>query len=376
MGPGRTEDIIALPSSGGDGGDPYMVFARLREAGPVHRVRLFGGREAWLVTRHDIMLELLSGRRLDREPPSSDSYMELTELRRIAGPLLSQSAVARLEPVIAEAATRLLGDARAAAEADLVDAYCRPLAGVALDEILSVPAPDRPLTMTRIGPFSPAGAAHAAKERQDALAWLTRYFAELKGTGEPGFAEAAVLLAIAGFEPTVNLLSSSLLALLKHPAALRDLRRNPKLCCAAAHELIRYDAPVYPGMMRTALDDIDVCGRRIAKGDLVLFPISAAGRDPSRNDDPDALDWSRRPRPHLAFGHGRHVCPGAALAMLVHRIAIETFVRHMEKSHVALGSQGPVWSSGPVRALLRLPVSFTAAEGPPRGHRSQAVPPV
>lgn len=349
--------LIALPPSGGDHDDSYGFFARLRQAGPLHRVRLPEGREAWLVTRYDTMIALLRDKRLKRAAPASASAIDTPTLRRIAKPMLAPAAINALTLRLSRAARRLLETMPSGTPVDLVTRYCQPLSGLAFDVLLGVSPAQRPFVMKSVMPFSPAAtAADRVAPRRDALGQLREHFVRQLRGREAKLADAYVGLAIAGFEPSVNLLSSSLLALLRNPTELYELTCHRGFLKAAPHELARFDGPAYPGMVREALEDLAVEGIAIPKGDLLLFPIAAAGRDPERFTDPDRLDWRRQAQPHLAFGYGAHVCPGAALATLIQKTGIEAFVKLA--AHAALPADGPspVWSDGPVRALLHLPI--------------------
>ena len=80
-------------------------------------------------------------------------------------------------------------------------------------------------------------------------------------------------------------------------------------------------------MARTATADLTLRGRRIRAGDSVLAAIGAANRDPELFAAPDHLDIGRSPNPHLAFGLGTHLCPGAQLSRMEARAAIAALLR-------------------------------------------------
>ena len=90
-------------------------------------------------------------------------------------------------------------------------------------------------------------------------------------------------------------------------------------------ETLRYDAPVQFAL-RTATEDTELCGAKIPAGSVVAPLMASANRDSAVFEDPDRFDVSRRPRGHLAFGHGVHFCLGAALARLEARVAFETLL--------------------------------------------------
>jgi cytochrome P450 len=166
---------------------------------------------------------------------------------------------------------------------------------------------------------------------------------------------SCVLLFIAGHETTVNLIGNGLLALLRHPDQLKRLRDDPALIHSAVEELLRYDSPVQR-TARITNTDVEVDGRTIAKGSMVVAAIGAANRDPAHFPEPDRLDIARRDNRHVAFGFGIHFCLGAPLARVEGQIALGTLLRRMPRMTVA-GT--PAWrESSTLRGLTALPVTF------------------
>jgi len=164
------------------------------------------------------------------------------------------------------------------------------------------------------------------------------------------------LLFVAGHETTVNLIGNGLLALLNHPDQLAKLRADPTLLPGAVEELLRYDSPVQR-TGRITNTDVELAGRKIAKGSLVVTAIGAANRDPAHFPDPDRLDITRRDNRHIAFGFGIHFCLGAPLARLEGQIAIDTLLRRMPGLRLATST--PEWrESSTLRGLKTLPVRF------------------
>src|SRR5262249_4559766 len=105
------------------------------------------------------------------------------------------------------------------------------------------------------------------------------------------------------------------------PNQLARLRADPTLLPGAVEELLRYDSPVQR-TGRITNTDVELDGRKIAKGSLVVTAIGAANRDPAHFPDPDRLDITRRDNRHVAFGFGIHFCLGAPLARLRVRLPL------------------------------------------------------
>ena len=125
-----------------------------------------------------------------------------------------------------------------------------------------------------------------------------------------------MLLHNAGSETTRNLVSGGVVALLENPDQLELLRQDPSRIPVAVEELLRWVTPV-THFARTATADTEVCGQEIKSGEQVLLWYTSANRDEAVFTDPDRLDVTRDPNPHVAFGSGGpHFCLGAHLARL------------------------------------------------------------
>src|SRR5262249_1866050 len=137
---------------------------------------------------------------------------------------------------------------------------------------------------------------------------------------------------------------------------LAMLRAAPTLLPSAVEEPLRYDSPVQR-TGRITHTDVELDGRKIAKGSLVVTAIGAANRDPAHFPDPDRLDITRRDNRHVAFGFGIHFCLGAPLARLEGQIARGTLLRRMPGLRLATSTLE--WrESSTLRGLKRLPVTF------------------
>src|SRR5262249_36496630 len=179
------------------------------------------------------------------------------------------------------------------------------------------------------------------------------------------------LLLIAGHETTVNLIGNGVLALLKHPESLDQLRSDPSLIKPAVEELLRYDGPLETATERFAREDVTIDGVTIPRGEMVFAGLASANRDERQFERPDTLDLTREPNPHVAFGLGIHYCLGAPVARLEGQIAINTLLHRLPDLRLAVPADALRWRPGLVLHGLRaLPVAFTART------RGQSVKPV
>lgn len=143
----------------------------------------------------------------------------------------------------------------------------------------------------------------------------------------------ALLLLVAGHETTAMLVGNSVVALHDRPQLIAALRRDPMLIAPAVSELLRFESPVQLAG-RVAVADTTVGGIRVRAGQQVLIGLGAANRDPAAFIDPDSILLRRGGSPHLAFGHGRHFCVGAALA----RVETEEMLQGLIEAHPRLAA--------------------------------------
>ncbi|WP_264990600.1 cytochrome P450, partial [Mycobacterium kiyosense] len=169
----------------------------------------------------------------------------------------------------------------------------------------------------------------------------------------------AGLVLVAGFETTVNLLGNGIRLLLDHPEQLARLRARPELWPNAVEEILRLDSPVQL-TARVARRDIELAGRQVQRGDVVLVYLAAANRDPSVFADPHRFDIERaNAGKHLAFSTGRHFCLGAALARAEGEVGLRTFFDRFPDA-TAAGS-GTRRSTRVLRGWSTLPVTLRPA---------------
>jgi cytochrome P450 len=124
-----------------------------------------------------------------------------------------------------------------------------------------------------------------------------------------------VTVASAGHDTTKDAISGGLRALIEIPGERERLRNDMSLMPIAVEEMIRWSTPVKE-FMRTAAEDTEVRGVRIAKGESVYLAYVSGNRDEDVFDDPFRFDVARDPNKHVAFGYGVHFCLGAALARM------------------------------------------------------------
>jgi cytochrome P450 len=164
------------------------------------------------------------------------------------------------------------------------------------------------------------------------------------------------ILATAGHDTTSSTMAGGLLALIEHPDQLDRLRQDPGLAESAVEEMIRWVSPV-KHFIRTAMQDTEIRGQRIAEGEAVLLLYPSANRDAEVFDEPDRFDITRDPNRHLAFGYGAHFCLGAQLARMETRALFRALAPRLES--IELTGEPELVRTLFVGGLKHLPVRST-----------------
>jgi cytochrome P450 len=365
--------------------NPYPVYERIRERGTLVPTRVDGD---WMTTSHRVCHSVLRSRQFGVRPPDGFELSFLgknppdhTRLRRLVQPAFSLKAVAAYRDRIERTVGSLLDRAAAAGEFDLVPAFSAALPIAVITDLLGVPdanAEDFARYGAAIGSaLDGIKSLRHASQLQANGAKLHKLFADLfeLRRREPAddiisrlvtvsedqvkpeeMRPVCVLLLIAGFETTVNLISNCVLALLAHPGQWRDVCDRPQeLAPRAIEETLRFDPPVQ-FTDRVALEPAEVEGRAVRKGERVVTVIAGANRDPEVYTDPGRFNIHREAAAeHLAFASGIHYCLGQPLARLEASIAVQMLAERMP----GLAQAGPVRRRGGtvIRGPLHLPVT-------------------
>jgi cytochrome P450 len=167
------------------------------------------------------------------------------------------------------------------------------------------------------------------------------------------------LLIFAGHETTSNLLGIGTLMLLDHPEQLEKLKADLSLVPSAVEEMLRFNGPVTIAAPRFAIEDVEVGGHRIGKGDMLILALISANRDGAQFAQPDEMDITRAVNRHVAFGQGIHICLGAPLARLEGDIAFTRLLERMPNLRLAVPRESITWRvSSNLRGVTALPVAF------------------
>lgn len=384
--------------------DPFPVFDRLRNRGPIHRLRRSDGVDRWIVVGTREIQDGLGDPRLSKDPDLIAEALCRQRLAHGADPVAARADVAQrarftrsftshvravvadtLRPALAERRTELLTACAdgvldglddldsAAGPVDLVRSYALPYAirmtGILLCGTETAkfvePAAEwlSPTTTGTRGMAAEQLMAHlgdmAARNegRQDDVisALAGRICTDGHGHGE--LALACMVFTTISVENTYSALATAVHTLLTHPDHLDLLAAHPKRIPHVVDELLRIGGPHNVSGQRCATEDLVLGGQLVEEGDLVVFALGAANHDPAVHSQPRRFDPNRPAGRHLAFGTGRHHCPAAHQARSAVAIALTALLRRFPELRLAVAPEEVPWqASETLRAVGSLPV--------------------
>ena len=387
--------------------DPYPKFDRMRRDAPVHWNDSVKG---WFVTRYfDVRMvlrdprfsvekmtpfadrmggskqakiafltEILGGWMVFKDPPGH------TRLRQVLQGAFLPKPLAAMRPKVEAIAHEILDGLGSRTDIDLITDYAVPLPGTVIGDLCGVPrdkvtklrdwagdiakfvlqgrsTPDRydrshGALAECVDFYRDLVADHRADPKDD----LTTLMIEGGEIGKPlsddEIVSTLVLILFAGHETTTNLISSGMLTLLHNPDQLSLLERDRSLVPTAVEEFLRAEGPIAT-VVRLALEDVEIGGQTIRKGDRVFAAIDSAAHDPAVFKGSTTVDITRQRNRHMAFGKGIHLCLGAPLARLEGQVAFEAlFDRYTD---FELQGETPEWRDELIaRGLRSLPISM------------------
>ena len=288
-------------------------------------------------------------------------------IRRIVNGAIAGHRTAQAEPFVREQARalveRALEAARAAGRVDLVREAVDPLPSTVIAHMLGVPVADQERfrswsdeLLAAQGASNNAGLAELHPEfgayiqalidarrkssdpPDDIVTRLIQTEVEGERLSDRMIRTQTMFLIVAGNETTRNLIGSCLHRLAISPELHARLRREPERIPNLVEEVLRHDSPVQV-LGRAVLADTEIESCPMRRGDRVIFGIASANRDERALECPDEFRLDRpRPREHLAFGTGPHICPGAALARLETQALLEAFCARVAAFRLAPGA--------------------------------------
>jgi cytochrome P450 len=377
------------------------LFAQLRRDDPVHYCEASRFGPYWSVTRYDDIFEV----ELDHENYSSsselggiqitdwpkgegpESFIRMdppghTAQRRTVAPIVAPSNLANFEPLIRKRTADVLDALPRHETFDWVMRVSVDLTNMMLATLLDFPWADRDrLTwwsdVAIADVNSPDAVVHSESERLAELTKMGEYFRKLwdaradapaafdlismlahaeatRNMSPREFVGTLALLIVGGNDTTRNSMSGGLMALVDNPEQFELVRSRRELIPNLVSEIIRYQTPVLH-MRRTARCDIELAGRKIAKGDKVVMWYISGNRDEHKIERADEFIIDRlKPRQHLSFGAGIHRCVGDRLAQQQLRILWEEILQRELRFEI-MGPPQRLYSNF-IRGIRSLPV--------------------
>ncbi len=386
------EDLERLP-------DPYPLFARIREDGPVQRLES----GFWMVTGHAAALEVLNHgscgsspiamRYLDGLPPGAArdemshriNFLDPPDHPRVRG-IVSRAFTPRrttlLRPWMERTAHGLLDALDERGSVDLLHEFAHQLPSLVISELLGVPIADRdrltgwsdavaPLLGVRVPPERKEAAVAAAEEfhaylgallderarrpGDDLLSALLAAEAEGERLSRVELLSLAATLYSAGHRTTRDLFTNGMSVLLGEPSRWRSVTDGRWTIPAVVDEFLRYETPTL-FVARIPLAPVTIAGVEVGPFEPILVFLAAANRDPAAFDEPDEFRPGRGSGTPVSFAFGAHFCLGASLA----RSEAETMLAAVASRwpRLALDPSRPLrWHQrGPFRGLDELVV--------------------
>jgi cytochrome P450 len=319
------------------------------------------------------------------DPPEHTGYRSV-----VNRPFAAQS-VKQLEPRLQEIANRLIDAYISAGRVEFVSQFAKPFPLYVFAELMGLPEEDiGPVKrwcdarIERMGGslISYERDLQAARQVVEFQHYLYQKIEERRATPGADLISHMVTARVEGFEgrsltteelismidiillggndTTINLLSSGMALLLRHPEQLALVSADPSLIPNFVEEALRVESPVQC-LFRTAKVDTEVEGVRVPQNARLAIMYGAANRDAEQFPDPDRFDV-RRPNAKMsvAFGAGIHFCLGASLARLEGKVAFETLLTRLRNVRLAEGKNNFRHTINPiVRGLEALHLEFT-----------------
>lgn len=362
---------------------PPPEYAEIRKNEGLSKVTMPDGSEAWIATRYDDVRAILGDSRFSTVPstpgypfiaPARAALLKAeypptiirmdapqhTKYRRMLSKEFMVHHIEAMRPELQQTVDTLLDEFIAkGSPADLFEDFALTVPTTVISRMLGVPYEDRDFFQERskakldltADPEVPVRAGAEMREYLDRLITekmahpgnrsdlISRLVTSQVVPGHMTREEALAtieLLLMGGHETTANMIALGTLSLLMHPEQKDALVADPSLVRNTVEEMLRFHTIVHYNGPRVAMEDVEVAGTLIRKGEGVLALIAAANRDPKAFDNPDQFDIQRPALHHVAFSYGVHQCLGQPLARAELQIVFTTLFQRLPNLRLAV----------------------------------------
>jgi cytochrome P450 len=369
--------------------DPFPLWEEMREREPIARSENHGG--YYIVSRYEDIREAAADAArfsstqstgipplpivgmipIDIDPPDQREY------RKILNPALGVDPVSQREEVIREIVVELIEPLAGQAEFDVGPTLAAKVPPRGTLDYIGFPREDWDAVITSVDEITRLRGSDPEEVVQAGVVLMgacMKLLESRKGAPPKGdmmdlllageyygrkledqeIVRMLAILLFGAVDTTSLAITGSIHYLATHPEAQQQLREHG-VTKTAIEELVRYTTPVQ-GLGRTVTEDTELHGCPLRKGDKVMLMWASGNREGSVFENPDTLDFERRPNPHLGFGHGPHKCVGLNLGKLMLRVTLEEFLARIGQFELAAPDR-VVWVGGETRGIKNLPIS-------------------
>ncbi len=387
--------------------NPYPFYERIREKGDI--VWSSAAEPRWMVVSYDACTKIFNDLRFSVEVPESQlelikdvrhnvAYSDLltgltkfmlaqdpprhTRVRKLANKAFTHAEIGAMSAKIEKIIDSLIDDVASNGSMELIKDFAFPLPITVICEFLGLPQTDHQLLRDWSESIAAAtepiiskevldGSAKSARELFD---YLRKLIEEKKKKPDDGLLSAFIqaeeegdrltldellanmlLLIVAGHETTVNLISSTMLCLIRHPQAMKKLNENPAMIPMVLEEVLRYESPIQ-ATDRYVTEDMVFEGHELTREQRLSLIIGGANRDPKHFESPNVFNIERQPK-HLAFGQAIHFCLGSPLARFEGKLAFGKLLGKLKNFELAI-DEPEYRPSASFRSLASLPLKF------------------
>ena len=376
--------------------DPFKPFLDLQATAPdIFYSRNHGG--FWVAQKYDTQKYILQTPKLFSSWPMNIPYVpawprkllpveldppEHKKYRGMLAPLFTPKAVTLIEPMIRQACEELVDGFTDSSEIEFLKDFARPFPTNTFLSLMGLPLSDAEKLLDiedrimhpsysaeikmqagiDIMAYMTEGLAKTRKQPQDSDKLLSHisYWKDKEGNAlsDEEILDIGFLMFMAGLDTVTSLFGFSFAHLANNHQLQQQLIKNlddPKALDSAIDELLRKFPSVNTN--RTVLEDCEIDGITLKRGDRIMLPIVLANHDPSKFKCPHQVDLTRKDNEQMLFGHGPHKCIGQHLGRLELRIALETILRRKPYFSIPADKEISTYGGG-VMGTLSLPLCW------------------